>query len=173
MLNKQLFLLRHAKSDWSVPCSDYERPLSNRGQRQSRLMAEWMQGNQLVPACIASSNSVRTRETIMNVCSIIEFDVMDIYWEEELYHANHRVLLAECVKFMQQYDSVMLVSHNPGLDDLLEYLCPENELTYTESGKLMTTAAFAQIELPANPELIQFQSGHLIRLQRPGELETE
>lgn len=166
-MTKQLYLLRHAKSDWQVAVSDQERPLNKRGQRDSLLMGEWMQNQQLIPDCIISSHSARTRETIMNVCTSLEFDSLDIYWEEKLYHANHHVLLAESIKFLNKYNTVMLVSHNPGLDGLVEYLCPEQELTYTDNAKLMTTACFAQIKLPENLDEISYQSGQLLQLKRP------
>ncbi|MDC1435924.1 histidine phosphatase family protein [Gammaproteobacteria bacterium] len=169
-MTKQLYLLRHAKSNWDVPVSDHDRPLNNRGQRDSLLVGEWMQLNNLIPDCVISSHSARTRETIMNVCLSLDFDSMDIYWEEELYHANHQVLLAECIKFMTKYDTVMLVAHNPGLDELLEYLCLENELIYTKDNKLMTTACFAQIDLPAEINEITFQSGKLNQLIRPSDI---
>jgi phosphohistidine phosphatase len=168
-MSNQLFLLRHAKSDWNVLVSDHDRPLNKRGERDSLLVGEWMQQNNLIPDCVISSHSVRTRQTIMNVCLSLDFDTMDIYWKEELYHANHKVLLAESIKFLNKYDSVMLVSHNPGLDDLLEYLCPENELPYTEDAKLMTTACFAQIDLPPDINDITFQSGRLKQLMRPSD----
>lgn len=169
-MTKQLFLLRHAKSDWNVAVSDQDRPLNKKGQRDSLLMGEWMQQKQLIPDCIISSHSTRTRETIMNVCLSLEFDSLDIYWKEELYHANHQVLLAESIKFLDKYDTVMLVSHNPGLDELVEYLCPGQELTYTENAKLMTTACFAQIDLPQSVDIITYQSGHLLQLKRPVDL---
>ncbi|MDG2090638.1 MAG: histidine phosphatase family protein [Gammaproteobacteria bacterium] len=166
-MTKQLYLLRHAKSDWDVAVSDQDRPLNKRGQRDSLLMGEWMQSEQLIPDCIISSHSSRTRETIMNVCLSLEFDSLDIYWEEELYHANHQVLLAESIKFLDKYNTVMLVSHNPGLDDLVTYLCPENELLYTDDAKLMTTACFAEIEVPESLNEIAYLSGSLLQLKRP------
>jgi phosphohistidine phosphatase len=169
-MTKQLYLLRHAKSDWSIPVSDHERPLNKRGERDSLTVGLWMQNNQLIPDCIISSHASRTRETIMNVCLNLEFDSMDIYWLEELYHANHMVLLSESIKFLNKYDTVMLVAHNPGIDELVEYLCPQDELSYTDEGKLMTTASFAQIELPAETKQISYQSGHLIQLKRPSDL---
>jgi len=172
-MTKQLYLLSHAKSDWNVPVSDHERPLNPRGERDSFLVGEWMRQNNLIPDCIISSHSARTRQTIMNVCLSLDFDSMDIYWEEELYHANQHVLLAESIKFMNKYDTVMLVALNPGLDDLVEYLCPENELSYTEDAKFMTTACFAHIDLPADLNSITFQSGKLNQLLRPDELKNK
>jgi len=169
-MTKQLYLLRHAKSDWDVPVSDQDRPLTKRGQHDSLLVGEWMQLNQLIPDCIISSHSTRARETILNVCLGLEFDSLDIYWEEELYRANHQVLLAESLKFLNKYDTVMLVAHNPGLDELVEFLCPESELPYTEDAKLMTTASFAQIELPEDINAITYQSGRLIQLMRPKDI---
>jgi phosphohistidine phosphatase len=169
-MRKELFLMRHAKSDWTVPCSDYDRPLNQRGQRQSMLIGQWMRQHHLSPDCIISSPSVRTRETAMNICDEIDFNIIDVYWEEDLYHANHHVLLAVSLKFLVRYDKVMLLAHNPGMDDLLEYLCKQEELTNTAEGKLMTTASFARLELPTELDDIEFQSAGLLALVRPDEL---
>ena len=106
----------------------------------------------------------------MKICDEIDFNIIDVYWEEDLYHANHHVLLAVSLKFLARYDKVMLLAHNPGMDDLLEYLCKQEELTFTAEGKLMTTASFAQLELPTEHDELGYQSARLMALVRPGEL---
>lgn len=169
-MHKQLYLMRHAKSDWTVPCSDYDRPLNRRGQRQSVLIGRWMREHGLSPDCIISSPSARTRATTMSICDEIDFNIIDVYWEEDLYHANYHVLLALSLKFLDNYDKVMLVAHNPGMDELLEYLVPDTDLRYTPEGKLMTTASFAQLELPTDSGEVRFQSARLMAMIRPGEL---
>jgi len=168
---KELYLLRHAKSDWSLPCSDYDRPLNTRGKRQSLLIGQWMQDRQIIPQYIISSPAARARETTLSICEMIHFNVIDVYWEENLYHANHHVMLAESKTFLSRYDKVLLVAHNPGMDDFLEFLCPEEELAYTAEGKLMTTASLACIRLHDDTGNIQLHSGQLQTLIRPGELE--
>ncbi len=101
---------------------------------------------------------------------MIHFNVIDVYWEDQLYHANHHVMLSAAKKFLSRYNKLLLIAHNPGMDDFLEFLCPDEELAYTAAGKLMTTASLACIRLPDDPASIQLHMGHLETLIRPGEL---
>ena len=164
---RQLCLLRHAKSDWSMTLADFERPLNHRGQQQSLQMGAWMQRNNLIPDCILSSPATRARETILNICSELTFDAQEIQWQEDLYHASRQTLLREALSRLEKYPTVMLVAHNPGLDDLLAYLSPADESTMYH----MTTACFAQFELPDNLQELDDQKGHLLRLVRPADIE--
>lgn len=166
----QLFLLRHAKSDWSAKLPDFERPLNSRGERQSLQMGEWMQLNKLIPDCIVSSPALRARQTIMNVCIGLKFDTQAIHWQEELYLASRQTLLNTVLKKLEIYNTVMLVAHNPGLDKLVAHLCPAEELANISNAKLMTTASFAQFEFADNLNELTYQSGHLIRLTRPADI---
>ncbi len=151
--------------------SDLQRPLNKRGQRDSLRLGRWLQDNYLIPDCIISSHSQRTRETVMNVCNALEFDTQDVHWLEALYHAGSQGLLRESLTVLESFKSIMLVAHNPGLDDLLEYLCPTSEMSYTTDAKLMTTASFAHIELPEDSNAISYQSGHLVQLIRPRDID--
>tara|TARA_R110000772_G_scaffold94813_3_gene192978 strand:+ start:556 stop:1068 length:513 start_codon:yes stop_codon:yes gene_type:complete len=166
-MSKQLFLVRHAKSDWSVSLPDFERPLNSRGERQSLQIGEWMQTNKLIPDCIISSPATRARDTIMNICTGLDFDPHQICWQAELYHASWKTLLNAALKKLENHNTVMLVAHNPGLDELVERLCPAQELPVENDAKLMTTASFAQFELADNLHEHTYQSGHLIQLIRP------
>ncbi len=167
---KQLFLLRHAKSDWSTHVVDFDRPLNERGKKDSFLVGKYLNIYNLSPDFISSSPSERTRETIVNICSELELAPSSISWNDELYHADSHTLLAEATKLLKQHDTLMLVSHNPGLDDLLKYLCPETESMRSPHGKLMTTATIAQIEFPDSFEELKLYSGKLVKLIRPEDI---
>jgi phosphohistidine phosphatase len=170
-MTKELYLLRHAKSDWSTPCSDFDRPLNTRGKHQSIQIGQWMQARQIIPQCLVSSPAVRARETTLNICDMIHFNVMDVSWQDELYHANHHVMLEAVKKFLSQYDKILMIAHNPGMEDFLKFLCPDKELAYTKTGKLMTTASLACICLPNDPASIQLHTGYIETLIRPGDLD--
>ena len=66
-------------------------------------------------------------------------------------------------------DSVLLVAHNPGLDDLVEWLAPEPP-SLSESGKLMTTAAIAMFAVPKPWAKLKRNTTRLVQLLRPKEL---
>tara|TARA_A100001391_G_scaffold157438_1_gene115702 strand:- start:89 stop:610 length:522 start_codon:yes stop_codon:yes gene_type:complete len=169
--NKQLILLRHAKSDWSQARPDHQRPLNARGQRQSLLVGKWLAENALNPDCIISSDALRCRETIMQICRSIDFEPENINWEPSLYHAGHREMLSVSLNYLKKHDRLMLVAHNPGLDSLLEYLCPNEQLQYSAGGKLISTSALAQLEIPADLEVNSPHTARLLKLLRPAELE--
>ena len=59
---RELVLLRHGKSDWSVPASDLERPLTSRGVRQATQAGQWI-GEHLVVDLALVSAARRARRT--------------------------------------------------------------------------------------------------------------
>ena len=66
---KQLFVLRHAKSSWDDPgLEDHERPLAPRGIRAVELLAEYLRANRIEPDQVLCSSARRTRETLEGVC---------------------------------------------------------------------------------------------------------
>jgi phosphohistidine phosphatase len=96
----------------------------------------------LQPELTVSSAALRARETTKLALS--QFPGARIEIRDSLYHAG----LATLVNTIREQDNtlerLMLVGHNPGMDQLLVYLCKE-EISLTSSGKLMTTAALARI----------------------------
>jgi len=62
---KQIYFIRHAKSDWSNPqLNDHERPLNKRGMKDAPLMAEIMQKSGISPDAIFSSTAKRAFTTL-------------------------------------------------------------------------------------------------------------
>jgi phosphohistidine phosphatase len=112
-----LYLLRHAKSSWSdVTLIDHERPLSPRGRRDAKRIADHILRLGIVPALVLCSTARRTRETL----ELIEppFDAATVSLESELYAASAKALLERLHAVPEQVGSVMLIGHNPGLEDL-------------------------------------------------------
>ena len=65
---RTLYVLRHAKSSWdNAGQRDHDRPLSPRGQRAVKLLAEYLQRRAIRPELVLCSTSVRTRETLIGV----------------------------------------------------------------------------------------------------------
>lgn len=60
-MSKQLLIMRHAKSDWSVNTSDFKRPLKLRGKSAAQHMGIWLLQNNLLPDYILSSPAERAK----------------------------------------------------------------------------------------------------------------
>jgi phosphohistidine phosphatase len=117
---KTLLLMRHGKSSWAdAGLTDFERPLKKRGEKASRLMGSLLQVNDLVPGHVLSSSAERAQATARLVLTELS-PPPALELREELYHSSPRTL----VKFIRatddRYDSLLLIAHNPGLEELLE-----------------------------------------------------
>ncbi|WP_443971884.1 SixA phosphatase family protein [Sphingobium sp. CR28] len=126
---KRLILLRHAKSDWSDGAMrDFDRPLNSRGERAARLMGRWAAQQALSCDMVVASPAVRVRETLDHFR--VAFPVCPgPHWERRLYLATAATLLEIVHEFPQQIDTVMLVGHNPGLEDLILDLVADDGLS--------------------------------------------
>ncbi len=166
-----LYILRHAKSDWSTGTSDFERPLNKRGEKNAKLMGRWMADNNHIPELVVSSPAERAKHTsnIVNK-QLKKVDGVKIIYEPDLYLADVGTLLDKINLHKYGHHSLMLVAHNPGLDYLVMQLS-NNGLSADASGKLMTTAALAIFEYADeefDPEIDRPES---MALYRPKELE--
>lgn len=125
---KRLLLLRHAKSSWddgSLP--DHERPLNNRGKKAAPRMGRFLRDRKLVPDLILSSTAVRARKTAEAVAEAGGYSG-ETRLVERLYLATPGTLLE--VAQTEPPDSVqrlMLVGHNPGMEDLVAILAGRRE----------------------------------------------
>ena len=124
---RTLYLLRHGKSSWDDPTlADHERPLASRGRRAATMLAEHLGANRVRPALVLCSSAVRTRETLDLVLPALGPDV-EVRVEDELYGAEAEELLDRLHRIDGEIDSVMIVGHNPGLQDLALALAVDGE----------------------------------------------
>ena len=127
-MNLYLYIMRHAKSDWSGPqISDFERPINKRGTRNAIRIGEWMNENNHIPQKIISSPALRAKETIELVTEqISKFNLEDLTYEDELYLAGFTQLIEFINTYKDKVQSLMLVGHNPGIENLVNYLCDKS-----------------------------------------------
>ena len=164
----RLILLRHAKSDWhsGVP-GDFDRPLAARGRKDAPRVGRWMKKNGVVPEIILCSPAVRTRETLAAVND--KLGVGHIVYEDAIYGASLAVLLGLVEEHSRDCSNLMITGHNPGMDELLCFLCG-TQPPLTETGKLMTTAALAALGFADAGSMSKPGAGELLRLVRPNEI---
>lgn len=162
---KTLLILRHAKSSWSSSAvSDFDRPLNGRGRRDAPRMGAFMAENDLVPDLILCSAARRARDTARAVATASGADEPPVELDS-LYEAEPESYLQEISERAGDAEVVMVVGHNPTLEELLSDL--------TGSQERMPTAALARIELPIDSwgALDGDVEGELAALWYPRELD--
>jgi phosphohistidine phosphatase len=120
---KTLLLLRHAKSSWSdAGASDFGRPLSDRGRRVAPLIAAHLTAANLLPDLVLCSAARRTRETLALMLPGLPGDAV-LRIESGLYEANAATLLKRLRHIESTVGTVLVIAHNPGLEDLATTIC--------------------------------------------------
>ena len=168
-MSRTLILLRHGKSDWSTNNDDFDRPLKKRGKNASIQAGEWLSANKQVPDFVITSPATRAMQTAEIACEAMGIKKEDIYSRKHIYLATTEELLYVLEDCPEQAQCVMLVGHNPGLEELLYYLV-NGTMTIPEDGKLMPTATLAILEMPDTWAQLQTGSAKLEFLLRPREL---
>ena len=120
---RTLFLLRHAKSSWSEPgLADFDRPLNERGRRAAPLIARHLAHGGPLPDLILCSSARRTRETLALMLPDLARDAV-VRIESGLYGADAATLLRRLERVETAAECVLLIAHNPGIEDLAARIC--------------------------------------------------
>jgi phosphohistidine phosphatase len=164
---KYLTLLRHGKSDWSMPFrTDYERPLKARGRRDVPRMGEYLASLDLLPDLIVSSPAERARQTAELFAEAVGYDG-PIAWDEAIYAASAGELMSVLRRLPATAEHVLLVGHNPGFEDLADRLIGADLYGPAETTRLPTAAAaHIQLEVDGWRE-VQLGCGQLQWLMTP------
>lgn len=147
-MSRELWLLRHGKSDQDAQMIDFERPLKKRGKLAAQRVGVWMKQQHLIPDVVLSSPAKRAYDTAKIVCAALGFDESVVHQDKRLYFQGVellKVILSEC---SEQSGRVLLVGHNPDFEDLLFDLV--GALSLPDTDKLLPTAALARLGMPDN-----------------------
>jgi phosphohistidine phosphatase len=114
----RLFVLRHAKSRWDNSyLADYERPLAPRGRRAAETLAGHIAAIDPPPALVLCSSARRAQDTLEPIRD--RLPTTEVLVEDDLYGAPAPQLLERLRQVPEETSSVLLVGHNPGLEDLV------------------------------------------------------
>ena len=161
---KTLLLLRHAKSSWKEPAlDDHERPLNKRGRRDAPRMGELVRERGLMPDIVICSDAVRARLTAEAMADAARY-AGKILLDPHLYLAGPDEILSLLRRVRQNAKTLMIVGHNPGLEELIEQ--------QTGEPHDLPTAGLAQIVLPIDRwrDLTLSTRGTLMGHWRPKQL---
>jgi phosphohistidine phosphatase len=131
-IERTLLVLRHAKSDWSGGEADIDRTLNSRGQRQAADVGGWLAEHHPGIDMAVVSTATRARATWALVSA--EFGPSpQARIDERAYAASVADLLGIVRELPDDSRTVLLVAHNPGLEDLVAVLSGES-ITMPTSG---------------------------------------
>lgn len=136
----QLIMMRHAKSDWSLPgVPDHERPLNARGRGEAARAAQALRGLGWIPDLIVSSTARRARSTAKRVARRLAFHG-DRWLAPDLYLPDVDRIVGVLRSLPDRSRAVLVVGHNPGWEAMVGRLAGEPVA--------LPTAAFACWNLP-------------------------
>lgn len=138
---KTLFILRHAKSSWDDPeASDHDRPLNKRGREAAKRLGKFTRARALVPDLVLASSALRAQQTV-ELWSQAAGYTGPVQTHRELYLADPERYITLVRALGTEPEKVMVVGHNPGLEQLVEVL--------TGKVERFPTAALAEVHVDA------------------------
>ena len=166
----RLWLLRHAKSSWDDPeMEDVDRPLAPRGKRAADRIRDYLDAERIRPELVLCSSALRTRETLGRILPGLG-PQMTVRIEPSLYSFEADQLLDRLREVPGDVGSVMLIGHNPAMQELGSVLAAEGD-RLDELRKGFPTAALAELDVPVGSwEELKPGSGRLERFVLPREL---
>ncbi|MDQ2701629.1 MAG: histidine phosphatase family protein [Pseudomonadota bacterium] len=141
---RELILLRHAHAEPpDAGQADLDRPLSPEGLAEAEAAGRWLAEQGLVPDCVLCSPSRRTRETLEAVLGVIGY--VEQRLEDSVYEATSGTLAA-LADAHRDADRLLVVGHNPGLEQLVALMHSGQSGEY----RGMPPGAIAVLTLPAD-----------------------
>lgn len=124
---KTLTLLRHAKSGWDdAALRDFDRALNAKGKRAAARVGRHWRDLGLAFDTVIASPAVRVVETLAGIATGYGSDLAPA-WDRRLYLASAVSLLDVIRELPDSAESALLVGHNPGLEELVLMLVPDND----------------------------------------------
>ncbi len=112
---KKLILVRHAKSSWKFNVIDHERPLTDRGVNDSKLIAISLKRSQITPNLVLVSDATRTKQTAALVLSSLNINQDHIVFNHDLYDFEGQLLTKVIKQCDSKINTLMVFCHNHAL----------------------------------------------------------
>jgi len=169
---KTLLLLRHGKSSWDdTSLADFDRPLARRGVKAAKRMGREMARRGWLPQRAVVSSAVRTRETWHLVAAELpvaaEFEA-----NPRLYDATSTQLLDVIQQTTETVRTLVVVGHNPGLEDLAHGLAGDDSdrAALDTVAEKFPTAALARFEFDGSWHALRLGGARLSHCLLPRDL---
>lgn len=173
---KILGIFRHAKSDWNdARLRDFDRPLNKRGRKGAAIMGKHIREHGIGWQRILASPAVRVTQTI-ELASQAAGTTPPITWDRRIYLASSATLIDVLREQEGDPGSILMVGHNPGLEDLIFDLVPDDGTSPLRDivEEKFPTAAYAVLQLDVESwKAIDEGCARLMHLVRPRDLDPE
>jgi phosphohistidine phosphatase len=122
-MKKILILVRHAKTKPAENGQkDFERELMAEGVKDASLIGRHFFKKNIEADKIVSSPAIRAANTAQLLAEQMRYDLSSIDYDETIYEASVRNLLNVINNFLSDWQTTLLVGHNPAISYLAEYL---------------------------------------------------
>src|ERR671923_68460 len=139
---KTLLILRHAKAvPKNLSLSDHDRPLDKLGEDDALHMGKLIKDKDIIPSFIISSTALRAKTTAELVAKGCSYQG-DIVLNQSLYEAKPKDYLAILETLSDKYSTILIVGHNPTVEDTVQILTDSSDLVAIPS------CALAHFSLP-------------------------
>ncbi|MES2493315.1 MAG: histidine phosphatase family protein [Pseudomonadota bacterium] len=173
---KLLGLYRHAKSDWhDARARDFDRPLNDRGRKGAAVVGKHIVEHGIAWQRMVASPAVRVAQTIEIAAAATKRNI-PVEWDRRIYLASSATLLDVLRDQPDGISQVLMVGHNPGLEDLIFDLVPDDGRSPLRRlvEEKFPTATFAVLELAIDRwDELDDNCGRLAHLVRPRDLDAD
>lgn len=121
---KYLYVMRHARAESAMSLShaDSERRLTSEGEKDAQIIGSAMQQLHFRPELMLVSPALRTQTTARLFNAAFAQNPIPQQQVERLYNAPVQTLLETIHELPDQYQSMLLLGHNPGVSQLVQNL---------------------------------------------------
>ncbi len=141
---KTLLIIRHAKAESAFALNDFERPLNERGKKDATVMAARVQARKITIDAFISSPAKRAKKTATLFCETMGGKADDVIYISALYHAPAEIFYSVIKDAADEYNSIAIFAHNPGITHFV------NELSETIRLNNMPTCAVFAVKVNCN-----------------------
>lgn len=122
-MQRQILLIRHAKSSWSNPMqSDFDRPLNERGEHDAPMMGKRLKEKEIYPDLIVASAARRTRQTAKRIAKVLDYEKEKIDLQERIYHCESEMYNKVISGIDNKIITAFVIGHNPGITGFVNSL---------------------------------------------------
>ena len=120
---KTLLIIRHAKSSWDISTlNDFDRSLNDRGKKDAPVMAQRLLDKKIIIDAFVSSPAKRAKKTAELFCYTYDKNKDHIIFVPSLYHAAPQIFFDVIEQLNNDFESVAIFSHNPGITEFVNQL---------------------------------------------------
>lgn len=121
---KTLYLIRHAKSDWSnQSLDDFDRPLNKRGKKNAPTMGKVLFYSGTHPDLILCSPALRAKTTAIEIAQQLSYPIESIIYENTLYAADVETILSIIRRVSDTVETLFVFGHNPEVTKCVNHIC--------------------------------------------------